>query len=154
MLNLSNIFKKINISNLIEDKTNLAVDLGVHSLILFTILTCFFLLYITKITKSAINSHLGELIEEHSAAIVKKSKELGGLQVKLLAKNEDGKYTKNDSIKIIEFINGYSPTAERIQVECLGIIPVKFSTNIDIEEDDFKALEGTNSIRIILGKLL
>ena len=73
---------------------------------------------------------------------------------KLLAKNEDGKYTKNDSIDIIEFINGYSPTAERIQVECLGIIPVKFSTNIDIEEDDFKALEGTNSIRIMLGKIL
>jgi len=86
MLNLSNIFQNINISHLIEDKTNLAVDLGVHALILFTILTCFFLLYITKITKSAINSHLGDLIEENSESIVKKSKELGGLQVQLLSK--------------------------------------------------------------------
>ena len=51
MSKLSDIFQNLNVSNLVEDKTNLAVDLGIHALILFAILTTFFLMYITKITK-------------------------------------------------------------------------------------------------------
>lgn len=73
-------------SNLIEDKTNLAVDLGIHALILFTILTCFFLMYVSKITKEALNRNLGDLIEKNTESIAKKTKELGGPQIHLLAK--------------------------------------------------------------------
>jgi hypothetical protein len=44
---------------------NLITDLSIHSLILFIILTCLFLLYITKVTKRALKNHLSDIIDDN-----------------------------------------------------------------------------------------
>jgi hypothetical protein len=73
---------------------------------------------------------------------------------KLLKKNDEGKFTENYDITEIEFVNGYASDAERLLIKCNGIIPVRFSRNIDDPNDNLIATEGANSIRIILGEII
>lgn len=67
-------------------------------------------------------------------------------------RDEDGILIGNDGIKSITFVNGYSTDAKSVTVECLRIRMQKFSKNIEIPEDNFKALEGQCAIEIVLGK--
>lgn len=75
---------------------------------------------------------------------------------KLLFKprESDGKREGNADIKTITFINGYSKDAESLTVEVESIRLVRFSRNIEIPEDNFKALEGQFSIEIKLGRII
>lgn len=67
---------------------------------------------------------------------------------------EDGKRHGNENIKEIEFVNGYRKDADRLIVEVKRIRLVKFSRDIEIKEDNFKALEGQFSIEITLGDIV
>ena len=49
---------------------NLITDLSIHSLILFIILTCLFLLYITKVTKRALKNHLSDIIDDNIDKVI------------------------------------------------------------------------------------
>ncbi len=61
-----------------QNKINIGIDMGVHALILFTILTSFFLLYITKLTRKEISNQVGNLIEDSVPKIIQNGKkELG-----------------------------------------------------------------------------
>lgn len=75
---------------------------------------------------------------------------------KLLFKprESDGKNEGNADIKTITFVNGYSKDAEKLIVEVKQIRLVRFSRNIEIPEDNFKALEGQFSIEISLGSIV
>jgi hypothetical protein len=75
---------------------------------------------------------------------------------KLLFKKResDGKNEGNVDIKTITFVNGYSKDAEKLIVEVKQIRLVRFSRNIEIPEDNFKALEGQFSIEISLGNIV
>ena len=53
---------------------NLITDLSIHGLILFIVLTCFFLLYITKITKSAMKNHLSDIIDDNIDKVINNRK--------------------------------------------------------------------------------
>jgi len=69
-------------------------------------------------------------------------------------RKSDGKKEGNTDITHIEFINGYKKDREILLVECKQIRLVKFSRNIEIPEDNFKALEGQFSIEITLGGIV
>ncbi len=71
-----------------------------------------------------------------------------------IPREEDGKLIGNENIKLIEFINGYKKDRQIILVECTRIRLVRFSRNIEIPEDNFKALEGQFSIEISLGNII
>lgn len=75
---------------------------------------------------------------------------------KLLFKKResDGKLDGNLDIKTITFVNGYSKDAEKLKIEVKQIRLVRFSRNIEIPEDNFKALEGQFSIEITLGNIV
>lgn len=66
---------------------------------------------------------------------------------------EDGKREGNSDITHIEFINGYRTDREILLIECKLIRLVKFSRNIEIPQDNFKALEGQFAIEISLGEI-
>jgi hypothetical protein len=72
----------------------------------------------------------------------------------LFREREDGKKIGNDEIKTISFINGYNKDREILIVEVKQIRLVKFTKNIEIPEDNFKALEGQFSIEINLGSIV
>lgn len=74
---------------------------------------------------------------------------------KLFFQNKDiGKWDARTDITQIEFINGYRTDREKLIVECLGIKMYKFVRDIDIPEDNFKALEGQFAIAITLGIII
>ena len=75
---------------------------------------------------------------------------------KLLFKKRelDGKLDGNSDIKTITFVNGYSKDAEKLIIEVKQIRLVKFSRNIEIPEDNFKAVEGQFAIEISLGSIV
>ena len=66
----------------------------------------------------------------------------------------DGKKDGNKDIKFIEFVNGYSKNVEKLLVEVLSIRLVKFTRDIEIPEDNFKAKEGQFAIEIKLGNIV
>jgi hypothetical protein len=66
----------------------------------------------------------------------------------------DGKKEGNPDIKEVLFINGYAKDREEVLVEVRQIRLVRFSRNIEIPEDNFKALEGQFSIEITLGEII
>jgi len=69
-------------------------------------------------------------------------------------REEDGKLDGNKDIKEITFINGYKADSGRLTVEIKGIRLVKFINNVDIPEDNFKALAGQFAIEIKLGEII
>lgn len=75
---------------------------------------------------------------------------------KLLFKKResDGKLDGNLDIKTITFVNGYSKDAEKLKIEVKQIRLVRFSRNIEIPEDNFKAVEGQFAIEISLGSIV
>lgn len=72
----------------------------------------------------------------------------------LLKDRGDGKKDGNKEITHINFINGYSKNRAQTKVEVTRIRVVKFSKNIEIPEDNFKALEGQSAIEISLGNIV
>ena len=72
----------------------------------------------------------------------------------LFSAREDGKLDGNKDIKFIEFINGYNKFRETLVVEVVSIRLVKFSKDIEIKEDNFKAKEGQFAIEIKLGNII
>lgn len=72
----------------------------------------------------------------------------------LFKERADGKREGNSDIKEILFINGYDKNSEKLLVEVTRIRLVKFSRNVDIPEDNFKALEGQFAIEISLGNII
>lgn len=75
---------------------------------------------------------------------------------KLLFKvrESDGKREGNSDIKTVTFVAGYSKDSERLTVEVESIRLVRFSRNVEIPEDNFKALEGQFAIEIKLGRIV
>lgn len=75
---------------------------------------------------------------------------------KLLFKKRDDNnlYEGNADIKEIKFLNGYAADRATLSVEVKRIRLVKFSSNINIPEDNFTALEGQFAIEITLGNIL
>lgn len=67
---------------------------------------------------------------------------------------EDGKRHGNEDIKFIKFVNGYSKDAPTLNVEVNRIRLVKFTRDIEIKEDNFKAKEGSFAIEISLGNII
>lgn len=65
-----------------------------------------------------------------------------------------GKFIGNEEIKQVTFVNGYNKDAQRLTVEVKDIKMYKFSRDVEIKEDNFKALEGQWSIAISLGNLI
>ena len=72
----------------------------------------------------------------------------------LFTPREDGKLDGNPDIKEITFINEYKTDSGRLTVEIKGIRLVKFSNDIEIPGDNFKALAGQFAIEIKLGEIL
>lgn len=73
---------------------------------------------------------------------------------KLFKYKEDGKRHGNEDITEIEFISGYAKNRESLIVSVKRIRLVKFTRNIEIPDDNFKALEGQFSIEINLGDIV
>lgn len=67
---------------------------------------------------------------------------------------EDGKLDGNTEIKEITFINGYKKDSERLTVKIELIRLVKFSNDVEIPSDNFKALAGQFAIEIKLGEII
>jgi hypothetical protein len=72
----------------------------------------------------------------------------------LLKKNKEGLFCENTEKNVIKLINGYKKDSESILIETNLIRPVRFSKNIEIAEDNFKAKEGDCSIQIVIDKIL
>lgn len=72
----------------------------------------------------------------------------------LMVRREDGMLDGNKDIKSIKFVNGYRKDREVMEIEVVSIGAVKFARDVDIPEDNFKALAGQMAIRIELGKIL
>lgn len=71
----------------------------------------------------------------------------------LLKKQADGKYAEyNPDIKEVEFIAGRG--GDRLRCKVLQVRAVKFSRNIDSEEDNLHAIEGACAIHIKLGAII
>jgi len=68
-------------------------------------------------------------------------------------REEDGKLVGNDQIKEIKLINGYSKNAPELTVKVKFIRMVRFTKDIHILEDNFRASEGQFAIEIKLGKI-
>lgn len=66
----------------------------------------------------------------------------------------DGKLDGNPEIKEITFINGYKKDSERLTVKVNSIRMVKFINDVEIKEDNFKALAGQFAIEINLGEII
>jgi hypothetical protein len=69
-----------------QNKINIGIDMGIHALILFTILTSFFLLYITKLTRQEISNQVGNLIEDSVPKVIQSGKQELGLEFNQLLK--------------------------------------------------------------------
>jgi len=57
-----------------QNKINIIADMGVHALILFTLLTCFFLLYVIKLTKHEMTKELINMIDTSIPKILNEGK--------------------------------------------------------------------------------
>ncbi len=68
------------------EKINITTDLGIHALILFALLTTFFLLYVSKLTKSELNNQLSDLINNNIQNELTEYKNKFGIK-ELLPKN-------------------------------------------------------------------
>jgi hypothetical protein len=67
----------------------------------------------------------------------------------------DGKLNGDPEITSITFTNGTKPDSKKITVELSARIRmVRFSRDVEIPEDNFKALEGQFAIEIKLGKII
>jgi hypothetical protein len=73
---------------------------------------------------------------------------------KLLRKAKNGKWGKHFDIKEIEFINGFSPDAPRLIIECIQICPIFFINDFVNEENNITAPKGGSAIEILLGKII
>lgn len=73
----------------------------------------------------------------------------------LLAPSEEygGKLIGNKEISEIEFECGYGKNTIKHTVKCLSIRPVRFQYDIEIKEDNFKALKGQVAIEIKISSL-
>lgn len=69
-------------------------------------------------------------------------------------RQEDGKLDGNPEIKEITFINGYKADAPRLTIAIKRIRLVRFVNDVEIKEDNFKALAGQFAIEINLGEIL
>ena len=69
-------------------------------------------------------------------------------------REKDSKLDSNKDIKEITFINGYRADSGRLTVEIKGIRLVKFINDVDIPDDNFKALSGQFAIEIKLGEII
>lgn len=67
---------------------------------------------------------------------------------------EDNKRIGDSSITHLEFVNGMSKNARRVIAEVVSIRLVRFSADIEIPDDNFRASEGQFAIEIKLGKLV
>lgn len=61
--------------NNLENRVALVTDLSLHGLILFIFLTCFFILYVSKLTIDAANNQVGRLIDRNLSKIIKENKD-------------------------------------------------------------------------------
>jgi hypothetical protein len=86
-----------------QNRVNIAADMGVHALILFTILTSFFLLYITKLTRHEITNQVSNLIEENVPKVINTGKKELGPQFSLLLQNAPFEKIKNNYKKPDEY---------------------------------------------------
>jgi hypothetical protein len=59
----------------IEYKINIISDLGVHALILFTFLTSFFLMYVSKLSVEELKGQLNNIIENDLGQMIRENKE-------------------------------------------------------------------------------
>ncbi len=75
-------------------------------------------------------------------------------KLKLFKDRGDGKKDRNKNIKYIDFVNGYRKDAETIKIEVVYIRLVKFTQDIEIPEDNFRAKEGQFAIEIKLGNIV
>lgn len=73
---------------------------------------------------------------------------------KLFCDNGTGKLDGNPAITSIELINGYSSNREIIEVEVTRIRLVKFTRDVNIPEDNFRALKDQFAIEINLGSII
>lgn len=73
---------------------------------------------------------------------------------KLLVKNADGKQEGRNDIKTVIFENGYTSDCRKIEVEVTSIKVFKFGRDVEIPEDNFKALEGQFAIQLALGNIV
>lgn len=71
-----------------------------------------------------------------------------------IKRESDGVLIANPDITEVEFINGYNSDREKLTVKVERIRMQKFTKNIDIPEDNFKALEGQCAIEIVLGEII
>lgn len=83
-------------------------------------------------------------------------RELSAYNKKLLLspREEDGKLVGNKAIDKIRLVNGFRKDSEYIIVEVKSINVYKFTKNVEIIEDNFKALEGQFAIQIALGNIV
>lgn len=73
---------------------------------------------------------------------------------KLLYINSDGKQEGRNDIKFVVFENGYSKDCRKIKLEVLSIRVYRFSRDVEIPEENFKALEGQFAIQLALGNIV
>ena len=72
----------------------------------------------------------------------------------LFKKNDDGLLDGNKEIKTLKLVNGYSASSDFIIIEVLNIRMVKFMNDIEIKNDNFRALKDQFAIEIKLGNIL
>jgi len=73
---------------------------------------------------------------------------------KLLVKNSVGKQDGNSKIKYVIFENGYSKDCRKMKVEVLSIRVFRFGRDVEIPNENFKALEGQFAIQLALGDIV
>ena len=73
---------------------------------------------------------------------------------KLLYINSDGKQDGRNDIKFVVFENGYSKDCRKIKVEVLSVRVYRFGRDVEIPEENFKALEGQFAIQLALGNIV